>query len=138
MGATITVFSYDAPSGVLTTKQTISTLPKDFKGENREAEVAIDAKGRFLYVSNRGYDSIAVYGINAEDGTLTFVQRVPSGGKIPRQFALDPTGKWLFAANHQSNNIQLFRVDQNTGRLTPASQVKGIFDPVCIVFVPVK
>jgi 6-phosphogluconolactonase len=137
MAATITIFSYDAQSGTLTTRQTVPTLPADFKGENREAEVVIDSTGRFLYVSNRGADTISVYAIHAADGSLSFLQRVPSGGKIPRHFAIDPTGNWLFAANHQSNNIQLFRVDRATGRLTAASQISRISDPVCVIFVPI-
>jgi 6-phosphogluconolactonase len=138
MAATITLFSYDAQSGTLTTKHTVPTLPKNFKGENRGAEVAIDANGRFLYVSNRGEDSLSVYAINAADGTLSFQQRVPSGGKTPRHFAIDPTGNWLFAANRDSNNIQLFRVDRGTGRLTAASTISRISSPVCVLFVPVQ
>ena len=137
MAATITVFSYDAQSGTLTTRQTVPTLPADFKGENREAEIAVDTQGKFLYVSNRGYDTIAVFQIGVDDGTLSFVQRVPSGGKIPRNFAIDPTGRWLFAANHRSNNIQLFHVNPGTGKLAAMGQISGIFDPVCVIFVPV-
>ena len=136
MAATITVFSYDAQSGTLTTRQTVPTLPADFKGENREAEIAVDTQGKFLYVSNRGYDTIAVFQIGV-DGTLSFVQRVPSGGKIPRNFAIDPTGRWLFAANHRSNNIQLFHVNPGTGELAAMRQISGIFDPVCVIFVPI-
>jgi 6-phosphogluconolactonase len=138
MGGTVTVFKYDTGTGVLTTKQTISSLPTDFKGDNREAEIAVDGRGRFLYVSNRGdaTDDIVVFRINAADGTLSFVQRISSGGKIPRHFALDPSGKWLLAANHQSNNIQVFRVNEDTGRLTAASLITSIYDPVCIIFVP--
>lgn len=138
MGGTVVVFAYDANAGILTTKQTISSLPKGFKGDNREAEIVVDSKGRFLYVSDRddATNNIAVFRIDADDGTLSFVQRVSSGGKIPRQFAIDPTGKWLFVANHQSNNIQVFRIDGLTGRLIPSSRITGIYDPVCVVFVP--
>jgi len=136
LSATITVFSYDAQSGTLTTRQTVPTLPESFTGEDREAEIAVDAAGKFLYVSNRGYDTIAVFQVSPKDGTLSFLQRVPSGGKIPRNFAIDPTGRWLFAANHESNNIQIFRVDPDNGRLTAGPQISGIFDPVCVIFVP--
>lgn len=138
MGGTVTVFSYDQQAGVLTTKHTASSLPENFTGDNREAEIVVDAKGKFLYVSNRGdtTNNIVVFRINADGETLSFVQRISSGGKIPRNFAIDPTGKWLFAANHQSNNIQVFRIDAETGRLTPASQISGIHDPVCVIFVP--
>ncbi len=138
MASTVTVFSFDARSGTLQSKQTISTLSKSFKGLNEVAEIAIDGKGKSLYVSNRGDDSIAVFKINHADGTLSFVERVASGGKTPRHFALDPSGKWLLAANQESDNIQLFRVDADTGRLTASSQVTNILSPVCIIFVPIK
>ena len=138
MGGTVTVFAYDQQAGVLTTKQTVSSLPENFTGDNREAEIVVDAKGKFLYVSNRGdtTDNIVVFRINGDDGTVSSVQRIASGGKIPRNFAIDPTGKWLLAANHQSNNIQVFQIDAETGRLTPTSQITGIHDPVCVIFVP--
>jgi 6-phosphogluconolactonase len=138
MASTVEVFSYNESSGTLRSKQTISTLPKTFTGKNEVAEIVVDAKGRSLYVSNRGDDSIAVFEINAKDGTLSFVERVASGGKVPRNFALDPTGKWLLAANQESNNLELFRVDSGTGRLTAASRVSNIVAPVCIIFVPIK
>jgi 6-phosphogluconolactonase len=138
MASTVEVFSYDQALGTLNSKQTITTLPKTFTGKNEVAEIAIDAKGRSLYVSNRGDDSISVFGINAKDGTLSFVERVASGGKVPRNFALDPTGRWLLAANQESNDIQLFRVDPGTGRLTAVSRVSNVVAPVCIIFVPIK
>jgi 6-phosphogluconolactonase len=138
MASTVEVFAYDEGFGTLDSKQTVSTLPKAFTGKNEVAEIVVDATGRSLYVSNRGDDSISVFGINAKDGTLSFVERVASGGKVPRNFALDPTGRWLLAANQESNNIQLFRVDSGTGRLTAASRVSNIVAPVCIIFVPIK
>ncbi len=138
MASTVTVFSFDERSGTLQSKQTISTLPKSFKSLNEVAEIAVDAKGKSLYVSNRGDDSIALFKINKVDGTLSFVERVASGGKAPRHFALDPSGKWLLAANQESGNIQLFRVDAENGRLTPSSHLGNIVSPVCIVFVPIK
>jgi 6-phosphogluconolactonase len=136
--ATVTVFAYDSKSGTLSAKQTISALPANFHGDNTEAEIAVDSKGKFLYVSNRGdqTNSITVFRISAKDGTLESVQRVPSEGKAPRNFAIDPTGRWLLAANQESNNIQIFRVDQKTGVLSPTSNISGIISPVCVVFVP--
>lgn len=138
MSSTITVFSYDAASGQLHEQQTISTLPESFKGENTTAEIEVDAKGKFLYVSNRGDDSIALFAIGPHDGKLTFVERVRTGGKTPRHFTLDPTGKWLFAANQDSNSINLFRVDPDTGRLTATSHTLQVDSPVSVVFVPAK
>jgi 6-phosphogluconolactonase len=138
MASTVEVFSYNEAAGTLDSKQTISTLPKTFTGKNEVAEIVVDAKGKSLYVSNRGDDSVAVFAINANDGTLSFVERVPSGGKVPRNIALDPTGRWLLAANQESNNIQLFRVDSASGRLTASSRVTNIVAPVCMIFVPIK
>lgn len=134
---TLTVYEYNPRLGTLTPNQTVSALPKDFHGDNTEAEIAIDPRGKFLYVSNRGdaTNNITVFSINAADGTLKFVQRVPSGGKLPRNFVIDPTGQWLLAANQDSNNIQIFRVDNSTGRLSPTTQIPGIVAPVCVVFV---
>jgi 6-phosphogluconolactonase len=136
MSSTVTVFSYTPASGKLKEQQTISTLPSDFKGENTTAEIEVDAQGKFLYVSNRGDDSIASFAIDPSSGRLSFVERVPTGGKTPRHFTLDPTGKWLFAANQDSNSITIFRVDPSNGHLTASSHVLQVATPVCVVFVP--
>jgi 6-phosphogluconolactonase len=136
MASTVTVLGFTASSGKLQEQQTISTLPADFKGENTTAEIEVDSQGKFLYASNRGDDSIAVFAINPQDGKLTFVERVPTGGKAPRHFKLDPTGKWLFAANQESNSISIFRVNPDNGRLTSTSRTLQVSTPVCVVFVP--
>jgi 6-phosphogluconolactonase len=138
MASTITVFAFTPATGKLQEQQTISTLPAGFKGENTTAEIEVDTKGKFLYVSNRGDDSIAVFAIDPNSGKVTFVERVPTGGKTPRHFALDPTGRWLFAANQDSNSITVFRVDSSTGRLTPTSRALQVATPVCVVFVPIS
>ena len=136
LSSTVTVFAYSAGSGKLTEQQTISTLAAGFKGENTTAEIEVDGIGKFLYVSNRGDDSIAVFGIDPSSGKLSFVERVPTGGKTPRHFALDPTGRWLFAANQDSNTITVVRVDPSNGHLTATSQMLQVATPVCVVFVP--
>jgi 6-phosphogluconolactonase len=136
MASTVTVFSFTASSGRLQEQQSISTLPVDFKGENTTAEIEVDSQGRFLYASNRGDNSIAVFAINSQDGKLAFVERMATGGKTPRHFALDPTGKWLFAANQDSNSISIFRVNPDNGRLAPTSHRLQVSTPVCVVFVP--
>lgn len=138
LSSTVIVFSYQADSGQLRELQTISTLPPGFKGENTTAEIAVDAKGKFLYVSNRGDDSIAVFDVNQRDGKLAFVERVPTGGKTPRHFTLDPTGRWLFAENQDSGTVNLFSVDPANGRLTATSHSLNVTSPVCVVFVPLK
>jgi len=138
LSSTITVFAYTPGSGKLQEQQTISTLPAEFKGENTTAEIEVDAAGKFLYASNRGDDSIAVFAIDPNSGKLTFVERVPTGGKTPRHFALDPTGKWLLAANQDSNSVTIFRVDPSNGHLTPTSHTLQVATPVCVVFVPIN
>jgi 6-phosphogluconolactonase len=136
MGNTVTAFSYDAAQGVLRELQTISTLPRDFKGENTTAEVQVHPSGKFLYGSNRGHDSIAVFAIDARTGTLTPSEHVLTQGRTPRNFAIDPTGSYLFAANQDSNNIVVFGIDSQTGHLTPTGQVLEAPSPVCVTFVP--
>jgi 6-phosphogluconolactonase len=138
MGSSVAVFSYDPVKGSLTPVQTISNLPPDFKGVDNSAEIAVDRSGRFLYASNRGNDSITVFAIDPNKGTLTSVQVVPTQGKIPRNFALDPSGKYLIAANQNSNSMVVFAVDPTNGQLKPTGQVLDIASPVCILFVPAQ
>lgn len=134
LASTITGFHYDAQRGALNAFQTISTLPEGFSGENFTAEIEIDPRGRFLYGSNRGHDSIAVFAIDPASGTLSLLEHVPAGGKIPRSFAIDPTGAYLFAANQKSDNIVQFRIDATTGRLQPTGKSLQVGAPVCVVF----
>jgi len=135
MGSSVTAFSYDPARGVLSEFQTVSTLPKDFKGQNDCAEVQVHPSGKFLYGSNRGHDSIAVFAIDGRQGTLTPVEHVATQGKTPRSFAIDPTGSYLFAANQDSDNIVVFRIDPQTGRLRPTGQALEVPSPVCVTFV---
>jgi 6-phosphogluconolactonase len=135
MGSMVTAWSYGADAGKLTEIQTISTLPADFHGDDNSAEIEVDSKGKFLYASNRGHDSITVFSIDATDGKLKLVENIPTGGKTPRNFRIDPTGRYLFAANQDSNNIVLFRIDPKTGRLAPTGDVLQVQSPVCIQFV---
>ena len=135
MGSSVTAFSYDASRGALTELQTLSTLPKDFSGEDNSAELEVDAKGRFLYASNRGHDSIAVFAIG-KDGKLTMVENASTLGKTPRNFKIDPTGAFLFAANQDSGNIIQFRIDPKSGRLKPTGKTAEVSKPVCVQFAP--
>jgi len=138
MGSTMTAFAYDAAGGVLTSLQTISTLPEGFSGKSYCAEVVAHPSGKFLYGSNRGHNSISVFAIDPVKGTLTTVEQTLTGGKWPRNFNIDPTGAYLFAANEQSNDIFLFRIDPATGRLKPTGKRLEVGKPVCIKFVSVK
>ena len=135
MSSTITALSFDQESGTLHEVQTISTLPKEFKGQNDTAEIAIHPSGKFLYGSNRGHDSIAVFAIDPKNGNLTNIQYVSSGGVKPRTFEIDPSGNYLFVANQISNKVVIFRVDRNTGRLTPSGDVLDVPSPVCVKFL---
>jgi len=135
MGSTVTAFSYDAAGGVLTSLQTISTLPQGFSGKSYCAEVVAHPSGKFLYGSNRGHNSISVFAIDPAKGTLTAVEQTPTDGKWPRNFNIDPTGKYLFAANEQSNDIFIFRIDPATGKLTPTGKKVEVSKPVCIKFL---
>ena len=138
MGHTVTAFSIDAANGKLQPLQTITTLPKDFKGRNDDAEIQVHPSGKFLYASNRGEDTIAIYGIDGSKGTLTQIGSVPTGGKEPRSFEIDPTGKFLFAENQKSDSIVVFKIDQKTGNLTPTGKVLEVASPVCLKFLGVE
>lgn len=131
---TITVFSYEA-DGTLNELQTVSTLPENFKGFKSGAEIQVHPSGRFVYGSNRGHNSIAVFSVDEKSGKLTLVEHQSTRGKTPRHFALDPTGKWLLAENQDSDNIVIFRVDQQTGKLSPTGEGVEVGSPVCIQFV---
>lgn len=135
MHSTVTAFSADLSKGTFHSLQTISALPKDFSGQNDDAEVHTHPSGKFVYASNRGHDSIAVFAVDPAKGTLTAVDYTPTQGKTPRSFEIDPTGTLLLAENQASNNIVVFRIDQKTGRLTPTGQVLDVASPVCVKFL---
>jgi 6-phosphogluconolactonase len=135
MDSTVTVFSYQAKNGAFSSLETISALPKDYAGRKEAAEIAVDPSGKFLYTSNRGHDSIAIFEINPGKGTLKSLGQVLSGGQTPRHFAIDPTGSYLLAENQESNNIVVFHIDPATGNLTPTGQTVEVPSPVCITFV---
>jgi 6-phosphogluconolactonase len=136
LDSTVTVFANDAKE-TYRSIQKISALPAGFSGKNDAAEIVLHPSGKFLYTSNRGDDSIAVFVVDQSTGKLTFVERVSTGGKTPRNFAVDPAGKRLLVANEESGNIVEFRIDSATGKLTTVGEVAKVASPVCLVFVPV-
>jgi 6-phosphogluconolactonase len=138
MQSTVTSLAYEASRGVFKELQTISTLPENFQGNNSTAEVQVHPTGKFLYGSNRGHDSIAVFAIDPEKGTLTSIEQVSTQGKTPRNFGIDPTGSYLLAANQNSNSIVVFAINPKTGRLTPTGQVLEVGSPVCVKFLAVN
>jgi 6-phosphogluconolactonase len=122
--------------------QDVHTVPSDFTGDNRSAEIQIDPSGRFLYESNRrrqgenrGPDTIGVFSIDPEKGTLTEIEQMNTGGIMPRHFAIDPTGKYLLVENELTDNVVLFRIDPTSGRLSPAGKELKLDTPVCLKFV---
>ncbi len=136
LASTVIAFAWDSKAGRLRELQTVSTLPKGFQGPNNSAEIAVHPSGRFLYASNRGHDSIALFTIDGRRGTLTPIEQASTQGKTPRNFAIDPTGAYLLAANQDSNDIVVFRIDPQTGRLSPFGSTLEVPSPVCILFVP--
>jgi 6-phosphogluconolactonase len=134
LSSTITAFAYDATKGRLDVVQTISTLPGDFSGTNYTAEVQVHPSGRFVYGSNRGHDSIAVFAVDDQTGQLTTVGQQASGGKTPRNFGIDPTGKFLLAANQDTGNVVVMRIDSQTGMPHPTDHQVPIPTPVCVKF----
>jgi len=138
LASTVTAFAYDAARGVLKEVQTLTTLPAGFSGVNHTAEVQVHPSGQFVYGSNRGHDSIAVFKVDGKKGTLTLVEQTPTQGKTPRNFGIDPTGRWLLAANQDTDNVVVFRIDAKTGRLSPTGQVLEVGAPVCVKFVPLQ
>lgn len=121
--------------GTLKEIQQISTLPADFKGRNTTAEIQMDKAGRFLYVSNRGANTIAVYAVDADKGTLTLREFVPALGQSPRNITIDPTGRYFFASNQFSNNVVIFSVDAQSGHLTPTGQQLHMDQPASVFLV---
>jgi 6-phosphogluconolactonase len=134
IGSTVTMFTYDVATGTLEPKQVIGTLPGDFTGTNDTAEIAMHPSGKFLYVSNRGRDSIAIYGVAAKTGVLTFVGDFLTRGKTPRNFTIDPSGHFLLVANQETNDIEVFRIDQNSGELGFTGERVEVPAPVDITF----
>lgn len=137
MESSVTAFSYQAKAGAFSALQTVSTLPQDYTGPKEAAEIAVHPLGKFLYTSNRGHDSIAIFSIEKK-GTLKSLGYVLTGGKTPRHFAIDPTGNYLLAENQESNTIVVFHVDTATGSLTPTGQTIEVPSPVCLTFVAAK
>jgi len=135
LSSTITVANYDTSSGSLHTVQTISTLPTGNVVASTTAEIAVHPGDRFVYGSNRGHDSIAVFERDRKSGTLSLIEIIPTGGKTPRHFTLSPDGAWLIAANQESDTLTVFAVSPQSGKLTRTSHQISIPRPVCVRFV---
>src|SRR5512143_1482829 len=134
--STITVFAWDAEKGALTSRQTISCLPAGFSGTSWTAEVAVSPDGRFVYGSNRGDDSLAVFAVDPATGKLTAKGHMPVGGKNPRHFTIDPTGLFILAGHQASGTIGVLRRDAATGTASLVGTPVKVDKPVCLLFVP--
>lgn len=140
MKLAITVFTYDAKTAAMTEVQTLSTLPADCVATEKDscAQVVVHPMGKFVYGSNRGHDTIAVFSADANTGKLTLIQNEPTQGKTPRNFAIDPSGRWLLAENQNSDTVVVFAIDAASGTLKPTGQTITVGSPVCAVFVPAE
>ena len=121
---------------MLTLRQAVRTLPKGYTGTSYTAEIQVHPSGKFLYGSNRGDDSLAIFAIDPGNGLLSMVEVVPCGGKTPRSFAIDPAGRYVLSANQDSGSIVVLRIDPATGMLTPTGRKVDVPKPVCVEFVP--
>jgi 6-phosphogluconolactonase len=135
--STVTVFPSYPGTDIATFHplQNASTLPEGFSGHNDAAEITIHPTGKWLFASNRGHDSIAVFSIDSASGKLKPAGDYPTGGKEPRHFAIDPTGKFLLAENQNSNSIVTFRINPETGALSQISITENVPSPVCLTFL---
>jgi 6-phosphogluconolactonase len=134
LASSMTAYAFDEAAGTLRELQTLSTLPDDFAGRNSCADVHVTPSGRFVYGSNRGHDSLAIFAIDPGTGRLTRVGWESTQGQTPRGFGIDPTGTLLLAANQDTSTIVAFRIDGETGRLTPTGSVSEAPTPVCVKY----
>ncbi len=137
LASSITVLRYVADLGILGEIETVSTLPDDFDGESTCADIHVAPSGKFVYGSNRGHDSIAMFAIDQATGRLTSLGNESTQGQTPRNFAIDPSGSWLLAANQDTNTIVTFHIDQQTGHLHPTGHQTHVPAPVCIKLLPI-
>jgi 6-phosphogluconolactonase len=134
LDSTVTAYRVTPDTGALAAFQIVSALPESFTGNSRAAGLQIDAQGKFLYASNRGHDSIAVFAVDAQTGGLKFVNAQPTQGRTPRFFTLAPDGRHMFTLNEDSDSIVTLAVDAATGALTPTGAAVTSGSPVCMVF----
>jgi 6-phosphogluconolactonase len=132
----VTAFAHDPAGGSLRELQTVPALPADFKGANTGADIHVAPGGRFLYCSNRGHESVAVFKVDGRSGTLTPAGHEPTRGKTPRNFAIDPSGNFLLAANQNSDTVTVFRLDRRTGALDFTGHSLEVPSPVCLKLTP--
>jgi len=135
LDSTLTAFNYDSANGALNSTETVSTLPQGYSGTSYCADLHFSPSGKFLYGSDRGHNSIVVFGVDGETGKLTYIEHASTQGKTPRNFTIDPTGRFLLVANQQSDTVVTLQIDQSTGRLKPTGYMAEVPTPVCLKFL---
>ncbi|NPV46892.1 MAG: lactonase family protein [Armatimonadetes bacterium] len=133
---TVVTYDWDAADGLLTAKQTISTLPSEFAGTSYTADIHIHPSGQYLYGTNRGHDSLAVFAVDPDSGALRAAGHVPTYGKHPRNFGISPDGRWVLVGNQDTDNIVAFQVRDNGAHLERVGESFALPAPVCLLFVP--
>jgi 6-phosphogluconolactonase len=133
--STLTALAYEPEGAVLRELQTVSTLPDEFTDKNSCADIHIHPSGRFLYGSNRGHNSIAIFAVDAATMQLRSLGHVATAGRTPRNFAIDAAGTFLLVANQDTDTVVTFRIDQDTGALAATGQITSVPSPVCVRFV---
>ena len=134
LDSTVTTYGYNAATGSLTPLQVLSSLPDTYTGNSRASEIEVDRTGRFVYASNRGDDSVAVFNVNASNGHLRFLGAVSTQGKTPRFVTTTPDGRYMYALNEDSDTIVAFSIGSESGLPTPTGFVAHTGSPVCMVF----
>jgi 6-phosphogluconolactonase len=136
--SSVTTYTYNPQQGELVPVQTVSTLPPETTVSNSTAEVCVHPGGKFVYVSNRGHNSIAAFRVDEKSGRLTPTGHATAGIAVPRNFCLEPEGRWALVANQQGDSVLVFRIDPETGLFEPTPSKIEIGSPVCVRFLPVE
>ena len=136
--STVVAYAHDPASGGLRELQTLSTVPEPYDGPNAPGELGMHPSGKYLYVSNRGHNSVVLFAIDADKGTLSFVEEQGTGGKTPAHFGIEPSAKHLAIANQESDTVLVCRIDGGNGRLKPSGVFASVPSPTCVKFLPPK
>ena len=136
LSSTASVFAYDANAGALREVQTVSTLPEYFDGASTAAEIDVHPSGKWVYVSNRGHNSVVLFTVDPETGKLTYVEEQGTGGSKPRHFGIEPSARHLAIGNQDSDTVLVCRIDAGNGRLRPSGVFASVPAPACVKFLP--
>ena len=136
LDSTVNAYAYDAAAGTLKEIQSVRTVPEHFDGANFPAEVDLHPSGKYLYVSNRGHNSIVLFNVDAAAGTLTYVEEQGTGGNKPRHFGIEPSAKHMAIVNQESDTVLASRIDAGNGRLKPSGVFAAVGSPACVKFLP--